>query len=56
MRIQHGVNEDPSFIPTCFGTQQKRGESGKNFILLYFHVDINRILSKSKNPSELVLM
>ena len=23
MRIEHGVNENPSFIPTCFGTQQK---------------------------------
>ena len=23
MRIEHRVNENPSFIPTCFGTEQK---------------------------------
>ena len=23
MDCRHGVNENPSFIPTCFGTQQK---------------------------------
>ena len=39
MRIWHGVNENPSFIPMCFGTQQKVG-SGKKFLLHYFHLVI----------------
>ena len=39
MRIEHGVNENPSFNPTCFGTQQKVGNS-ESLILLYLLVDI----------------
>ena len=39
MRIQHGVNENPSFNPTQFGTQQKV-RKWQNFILLYLLVDI----------------
>ena len=39
MRICHGVNENPSFIHMCFGTQQKV-RKWQTFILLYLHVDI----------------
>ena len=39
MRIEHGVNENLSFIPTCFGTQQKVRKQQK-LILLYFLADI----------------
>ena len=35
MRIEHGVNENPSFTPTCFGTQQKvRKRSKTHFTLV----------------------
>ena len=43
MKIEHGVNENPSFTPTCFGTQQK-GESSDKLILLYLLVDIKTFL------------
>ena len=39
MKICHGVNENPSFIPMCFGTT-KRWKSGENFILHSFYVVI----------------
>ena len=39
MRIEHGVNENPLFIPTGSGTQQKV-KSGEKLILHYFLVDI----------------
>ena len=35
MRIWHDVNENPLFVPTCFGTKERR-ESSKNFILHSF--------------------
>ena len=39
MRIWHGVNKNPLFIPTCFGTQQKvRKQQNLHFTL--FYVDI----------------
>ena len=46
MRIEHGGNENPSYTPTCFGTQQKVRKWSKKFYFIFLL--ISQFLNHSK--------